>query len=282
MRCVSSLLTDQLADAHVDSPFRSALWPSRSDDRDAAARFYPHDQSRSRGDLGRFNATGTPARIPVSAQISRSIPSPQIVVPGNHDVPLHNLFSRFLASLDRYRYFISDDLEPFYHDSEIAVLGMNTARSLAWKGGRINRQQLEKLRARFREVPNSRVKIVVTHHPFDLPKRVNGNHAVGGAQRAMQTIAECRVDLLLAGHFHVSATGYTATRYEIKSYASLIVSCGTSTSTRGRGQPNSLNVIQIDDGNITIARQTWRPERCVFDHLSTERFSRTEKGWMQA
>ena len=142
-----------------------------------------------------------------------SIPFPQIVVPGNHDVPLHNLFSRFLRKLDRYRCFISDDLEPFYQDSEIAVLGMNTARSLAWKGGRINRQQLEKLRARFRKVPDSSVKIVVTHHPFDLPKGIIGNYLVGRAQLAMQTIAESRVDLLLAGHFHVGATGYTATHY---------------------------------------------------------------------
>jgi 3',5'-cyclic AMP phosphodiesterase CpdA len=212
----------------------------------------------------------------------RSIPFPQIVVPGNHDVPLHNLLSRFLGNLDRYRCFISDDLEPFYHDSEIAVLGMNTARSLAWKGGRINRQQLQKLRARFRKVPDSSVKIVVTHHPFDLPRGVIGNYLFGGAQLAMQTIAESRVDLLLAGHFHVGATGHTATRYEIKNYASLLVSCGTSTSTRGRGQPNSLNVIEIDDAKITIARQTWRPDRCIFDLLSTERFGRTDEGWIRA
>jgi 3',5'-cyclic AMP phosphodiesterase CpdA len=210
-----------------------------------------------------------------------SIPFPQIVVPGNHDVPLHNLFSRFLGKLDRYRCFISDDLEPFYHDLEIAVLGMNTARSFAWKGGRISRGQLEKLRARFRNVPKSSVKIVVTHHPFDLPKGVIGNYLVGRTKLAMQTIAESHIDLLLAGHFHIGATGYTSTGYEIKKYAPLIVSCGTSTSTRGRGEPNSLNVIEIDDAKITIARQTWRPKRCLFDLLSTERFSRTEEGWKQ-
>ena len=32
-----------------------------------------------------------------------AIPFPQIVVPGNQDVPLQNLFSRFLGKLDRYR-----------------------------------------------------------------------------------------------------------------------------------------------------------------------------------
>jgi 3',5'-cyclic AMP phosphodiesterase CpdA len=58
-----------------------------------------------------------------------AIPFPQIVVPGNHDVSLHNLLSRFLRKFDRYQCFISADLEPFYRDSEIAVSGVNTARA---------------------------------------------------------------------------------------------------------------------------------------------------------
>jgi 3',5'-cyclic AMP phosphodiesterase CpdA len=128
-------------------------------------------------------------------------------------------------------------------------------------------------------VPATNVKIVVTHHPFDLPEGVSGVHEVGRARLAMKTLAECRVDLLLAGHFHVGTTGHTATRYRIENYSALLVSAGTSTSTRGRGQPNSLNVIQIDGAQITIVRQTWRPERGAFDLFSTERFNRAEHGW---
>jgi 3',5'-cyclic AMP phosphodiesterase CpdA len=207
------------------------------------------------------------------------IPSPKIVVAGNHDVPLHDLFSRFLRKLDRYRFHISCDLEPFYQDSEIAVSGVNTARAFTWKNGRINRQQLEKLRTRFANVPVTNVKIVVTHHPFDLPEGVRGDRVVGRARLAMKTLAECRVDLLLAGHSHYAATGHTATRYRIENYSALFVSSGTTTSTRGRGEPNSLNVIRIEGPNVTIARQTWRPERGVFDLFSTERFSRAENGW---
>src|SRR5438270_804255 len=66
------------------------------------------------------------------------LPRPQIVVPGNHDVPLHNVVQRFFGPLTLYRRYISNDLEPFFIDDEIAVAGVNTARSLTWKGGRIN------------------------------------------------------------------------------------------------------------------------------------------------
>jgi len=39
-----------------------------------------------------------------------ALPKPQIVVPGNHDVPLHNVYDRFLHPLDKYKKFITDDL----------------------------------------------------------------------------------------------------------------------------------------------------------------------------
>src|SRR5213593_2266921 len=75
-----------------------------------------------------------------------ALPQPQIVVPGNHDVPLHNVFSRFLQPLAKYRRYISEDLQPFFQDEEIAVLGVNTARSLTLKGGRINEEQVAWMR----------------------------------------------------------------------------------------------------------------------------------------
>ena len=209
-----------------------------------------------------------------------SIPFPQIVVPGNHDVPLHNLVSRFTRSLDRYQRYITPDLQPVFVDAEIAVIGVNTARALTWKDGRINWRQLAQLRETFQTVPADRTKIVVTHHPFDLPAGAFGK-VVGRSRLAMKTLAECRVDLLLAGHFHIADTGQTAKRYKMPGYSAIIVSSGTSTSTRGRGQPNSLNVIQVDYPTRTIERRTWRPDTSLFDVLSVELFHRSDEGWIR-
>jgi 3',5'-cyclic AMP phosphodiesterase CpdA len=207
-----------------------------------------------------------------------SIPFPQIVVPGNHDVPLHNIISRFARSLDRYTRYITPDLQPVFVDSEVVVAGVNTARAWTWKDGRINAGQLRRLRATLQATPSDRTKIVVTHHPFDLPAGASGR-VVGRSRLAMKTLAECRVDLLLAGHFHIADTSQTAKRYQMPGYSAIIVSSGTSTSTRGRGQPNSLNVIQIDRPNLTIERRTWRPTSGLFDVLSVEIFRHTGNEW---
>ena len=55
-------------------------------------------------------------------------------VPGNHDVPLYDVLRRFLSPLARYRRFIDDSLCPFVELPGVAVLGINTARSLTFNG----------------------------------------------------------------------------------------------------------------------------------------------------
>ncbi|MFL6594147.1 MAG: metallophosphoesterase family protein [Chthoniobacterales bacterium] len=210
----------------------------------------------------------------------RGIPFPQIVVPGNHDVPLRNPFNRFVKGLTGYKQYITADLQPSFIDEEIAVVGVNTARALTWKNGRINSGQLERLRRRFEHVGSDHIKIVVTHHPFDLPAGAEGE-VVGRSRAAIKTLAQCGVDMLLAGHFHIADTGYTAKRYNIAGFSALIVSSGTTTSTRGRGHPNSLNVIKVARLHVVIDRYTWRPETNLFDLLSSESFQQTPKGWIR-
>jgi 3',5'-cyclic AMP phosphodiesterase CpdA len=68
-----------------------------------------------------------------AASFLAKLPQPQLLVPGNHDVPLYDLMRRWLAPLRRYRHYITDDLAPFYADKEIAILGINTARALTFK-----------------------------------------------------------------------------------------------------------------------------------------------------
>ena len=209
-----------------------------------------------------------------------AIPFPKIVVPGNHDVPLHNIFARFVRRLDRYRRYVTPDLQPVFTDAQIIVVGVNTARAFTWKDGRINRRQLDQLRATLENAPPGRTKIVVTHHPFDLPTGASGR-VVGRSRLAIKTLAECGVDLLLAGHFHIADTSQTAKRYQLPGYSAIIVSSGTSTSTRGRGQPNSLNVIRIDEPGLTIERRVWRADAGQFDVQSIEQFHRAKDGWVR-
>src|SRR6476659_7913658 len=91
-------------------------------------------------------------------------------VPGNHDVPLYDVLRRFLTPLARYRRFIDDTLCPFVELPGVAVLGINTARSLTFKDGRISRDQIDFIRETFARTPEDAIRILVTHHPlFSVP-----------------------------------------------------------------------------------------------------------------
>jgi len=209
------------------------------------------------------------------------LPAPQIIVPGNHDVPLHNVFARFLQPLDKYRRYITDDLAPFYSDEEIAVLGINTARSLTIKDGRINEEQIESIRQRLCPLSDEVVKIIVTHHPFDLPEGHDEDELVNRAELAMEALAGCGADVLLAGHLHVSHTGHSSARYKIAGHNALVVSAGTATSTRGRGETNSFNVLRVKHPFINVERRSWQPERASFVPSSSEHFRHTPDGWQR-
>jgi 3',5'-cyclic AMP phosphodiesterase CpdA len=188
-----------------------------------------------------------------------TLPQPQLVVPGNHDVPLYNIFARFLKPLAGYRRHITKNLEPVYADEEMVVIGINTARSLTFKNGRINLEQIAAIRSRFDGLSEKILKVVVTHHPFDLPATYGEDDLVGRAPLAMATLADCGADLLLAGHMHTSHAGSTEARYGIPGYAALAVQAGTATSTRSRGELNSFNLIRATPSEVIVERYIWVP-----------------------
>ena len=208
-----------------------------------------------------------------------ALPKPQIIVPGNHDVPLHNVFDRFVRPLDKYRRYICDDLEPAYIDAEIAVLGLNTARSSTIKNGRINAQQIARLRARLQLLDPHVLKVVVTHHPFDLPKHHGKSDLVGRAPAAMAMFATSGADLLLAGHMHASHAGNTSLRYEVDGYSAVAVQAGTATSTHCRTEPNAFNLICTESSQIVIQQFTCAPGSTTFSPSETRIFERSDKGW---
>ncbi len=209
------------------------------------------------------------------------LPGPQVVVPGNHDVPLHNPVDRLLRPLHKFRRFITDDLSPRHIDDELAVLGINTARSMVVKNGRVNQQQLAALRQAFESLPAELVKVVVTHHPFDVAPNMHEGNRVGRADLAMKIFAEQSVDVLLAGHLHISHSVGTGARYPLGGYQALVVSAGTATSTRGRGEANSFNVLRLDKRRAGVDRMQWQPADRRFVIASCEAFERGTAGWQQ-
>jgi 3',5'-cyclic AMP phosphodiesterase CpdA len=209
-----------------------------------------------------------------------SLTTPQIVVPGNHDIPLFDVFRRFLSPLGRYRRYISPVLNPCYEDSELIVVGINTARSLTWKSGRISAVQIEEIRRRMCPGGGSRFKVVMTHHPF-LPPPGDTEHAidlVGRAAQALPVLDECGVDLLMAGHLHHGFSGDIRTYYPAATRSIVVVQAGTAISRRIRTEPNGYNLLRLDRTTIDIEVRAWNGS--VFAREKRAVYRLHEKEWV--
>ena len=175
-----------------------------------------------------------------------------LAVPGNHDVPLYDVMRRFAAPLARYKRYIDSDLCPWFENQEVAVLGINTARSLTIKDGRINHDQIAMMQDRFAAVPRHKTRILVTHHPlFAMPIGEGGelSEAVGRHDDAVAAVCRAGVHIALAGHFH--RTYAEAARKMVESAGTaLVMQAGTATSTRLRNSElQSFNWIHAHRNN---------------------------------
>lgn len=204
-----------------------------------------------------------------------------LVVPGNHDVPLYDVIRRFASPLGRYKRHIAQDLCPWMETDEAAILGINTARSLTIKDGRINEEQMQLIRQRFNGVAASKTRILVTHHPlFELPIG-QGNElseAVGRHKDALQAIIDAGVHVTLAGHFH-RTYAEAARKMVAEAGPTLVIQAGTATSTRLRNQePQSFNWLHVEQGNeMELQVIVWNGEE--FERASHVGFSLQGEHW---
>jgi 3',5'-cyclic AMP phosphodiesterase CpdA len=175
-----------------------------------------------------------------------------LVVPGNHDVPLYDVARRFAAPLRRYKRYISNDLCPWYEDDQVAVLGINTARSLTVKSGRINREQMALIEERFGRVAQAKTRILVTHHPLYAMPIGEGSElseAVGRHDDAVAAVCRAGVHVALAGHFHRTYAAAARKMVE-RPGAALVIQAGTATSVRLRNDElQSFNWIHAHRNN---------------------------------
>jgi 3',5'-cyclic AMP phosphodiesterase CpdA len=205
------------------------------------------------------------------------IAAPVIAVPGNHDVPLYNVARRAFTPLKRFRHYISAERHPFFGDDELAVLGINTARSATLSNGRISHDQMAAIGSIFGQVPSARFRILITHHPLMPPPDAPDRDIVGRADPALQAIAAAGVELLLTGHYHRAFSGDIAS-YNLTAGRSILVSqAGTAISTRRRDEVNSYNAITIEDRDVSCSRRVWEGGR--FSSSTTQHYALVGRHW---
>ena len=181
---------------------------------------------------------------------------PIVVVPGNHDIPLYNVWKRFARPQAGYQEFMGDFPDSF-QGSNAMIVGLNSVdpyRSVV--NGRVSTEVLDACARRFGQVSRttgSRFwRVVALHHHLLPPPGWERRKPMPKARRLLERLHEMEVDLVLSGHLHRAYVGNTLDVHprERQSEGIVVVQCGTSTSRRGRGyerEKNSFNVVSLSD-----------------------------------
>jgi len=211
----------------------------------------------------------------------KTLPEPRLVVAGNHDVPLFNPYNRLFRSYDRYKRYITPDLNPVFERPGLAVVGGCTAHGLTVDGGYLSPEQIATLERLFIRFPAGTCKVAVLHHHVVNPPGSKHRNMISNADEAVQLLDRCDVELLLCGHIHVSYVGTTLDVRPNLRQGTIICQSGTTTSRRGHGREkgkNSYNVIEIEDSVIRIGQHMFLEDAGRFVPVAEHVFPRRSAG----
>lgn len=198
-----------------------------------------------------------------AARFIAQLPDPKIMVPGNHDIPLYNVFARFFWPLRNFREVAGVNPMPIISLPDLWMVGVNSARPLRprprgfWKDGNLSKKQLIAMCLAAQQqdaVPN---KVMVTHHPLAPCTDHHRGDVTGGARDAIRSCQSCGISLILGGHLHIPYAANAAEYHRLDGPPVYYVQAGTSTSNRRRGYNNSYNWITLSPGVINVDVRQW-------------------------
>ena len=200
-----------------------------------------------------------------SASWLETLPAPLMLLPGNHDLPVWNVFERFANPFARYAKATGAPLMPVFEDDACFILGLNTTASwhphLQWQEGLARRGDVIAARKLLAAAPPEKLRIVATHHPLFKVKGLPRARPARRFGQALDMLAAEHVELLMHGHLHQQY----ALRCLHGEARFLTVGAPTALSSRVRGEPNgywlidavrecyALTLYRLEEGRIFAA-----------------------------
>jgi 3',5'-cyclic AMP phosphodiesterase CpdA len=194
---------------------------------------------------GDLTQRARPHEFAAAVEFLGRLPSPRVVVLGNHDVPLDRV-QRVTSPYRSYLHHVRLDLDPVVDADGVRVLGLQSMPRWRWKSGRVSRRQAELVRTF--AAPAGALRVLALHHPVS-PR---GAAALAGRRRLLDALAEARIEIVLAGHTHRTNTTWFELDAAGGSWCVLEGIAGSATSTRLRGVPRSWTQYRIDRTTITV------------------------------
>ncbi len=173
---------------------------------------------------------------------------PVTVEVGNHDLPLYNLFRRFLRPYHRY-HKIERLIEKPLDLPGVAIVPLVTTVRFQfrnWSKGYVSGHQLRKTLRLIEAVPADRQIFIACHHPL-IEADTQATSDTRRGQQAFEALAKAGASAVLTGHVHDPFDVV----HEVSGRKMRMIGAGTL-SERTRAMPPSFNEIRIENGGFDV------------------------------
>lgn len=190
---------------------------------------------------GDITQRARPAQFRAARAFVDLLDAPVLAVPGNHDIPLFDLWTRLRRPYARHIAAFDADLEPVHISPDLMVVCVNTTRPWRHKHGEVSGVQVERVARTLAGARAAQLRVVVVHQPVAVTRPEDVPNRLRGHAPALQRWAAAGADLIMGGHIHLPYV------MALNGLARPIwaVQAGTAVSSRVReGAPNSVNLLR--------------------------------------
>lgn len=170
-----------------------------------------------------------------------------VSLPGNHDIPLFNLFARVLRPYAAYRKAFGQMLESELITPTLCLVTVNTTRWWRHKNGEVSAAQIDRVCKQLSCATPQQLRMVVVHQPVHVLRPQDEHDRLRGWEPAVRAWAAAGADIVMGGHIHlpyVCELSSTVSKLKRRMWC---VQAGTAVSSRIRREaPNSVNLIEFD------------------------------------
>ena len=190
---------------------------------------------------GDITQRARPAQFRAARALTDRLGLPLLAVPGNHDLPLFDLWTRVRRPYARHIEAFGDDLEPVHSSPDLMVVCVNTTRAWRHKHGEISALQVDRVARILQRAHAAQLRVVVVHQPAAVMRPQDLENRLRGHAAALPRLAAAGADVVMGGHIHLPYV----MALEGLARPMWVVQAGTAVSSRVRaGVPNSVNLLR--------------------------------------
>ncbi|WP_295955661.1 metallophosphoesterase family protein [Rhodoferax sp.] len=203
---------------------------------------------------GDITQRARPAQFRAARAFMDRLGGPLLAIPGNHDIPLLNLWARWQHPYARHCAAFGADLEPVFRSADLLAIGVKTTRAYRHENGELSPAQIDRVATLLAGATAAQLRVVVVHQPIAVQRAEDVKNLLRGHADAQRVWARAGADLVMGGHIHLPFVlplpGLARPLWAVQA--------GTAVSRRVRaGAPNSVNLLRWQAADRRCDVEQW-------------------------